>query len=61
MGMAWLDRPVRLLKRLLGQSTGPTVRTIARDTTMTPSSRKGVVGWVWCLLVTLTYLVPRPA
>ena len=57
MGMAWLDRPVRLLKRLLGQSTGPTVRTIARDTTVKPSSRRGVVGWLWCVLVTVTYVV----
>jgi len=57
MGMAWVDRPVLLLKRLLGQSSGPTVRTIARDASTTPTSRKGVVGWVWCLLVTVTYLV----
>ncbi len=56
MGMGWVDRPVRLLKRLMGQSSGPTVRTIARDTSTAPTSRKGVVGWVWCLLVTLTYL-----
>lgn len=57
MGMSWVDRPVRLLKRLLGQSTGPTVRTIARDASSTPTSRKGLMGWVWCLLVTVTYLV----
>lgn len=57
MGMGWVERPVRLLKRLLKQSGGPTMRTIAQDTSSAPTSRKGVVGWVWCLLVTGTYLV----
>jgi thymidylate kinase len=64
MGMGWVDRPLRLARRVVtrllgrggGTSSGPTMRTIAQSDSV-PASRRGVVGWVWCMLVTLTFVV----
>lgn len=58
MGMSWVDRPLKLLKRLLrrGETAGPTMRTIARSDSV-PASRRGLLGWVWCMLVTATFVV----
>jgi thymidylate kinase len=54
MGMGWVERPVRSAKRLLGQPPQPAMRDV--DGARQLPSRKGVLGFVWCLLVTLTYL-----
>jgi thymidylate kinase len=54
MGMGWVERPVRGAKRVLGQRQEPAMRDV--DGARQLPSRKGVLGFVWCLLVTLTYL-----
>jgi thymidylate kinase len=54
MGMGWVERPVRGAKRVLGQRQEPAMRDV--DGARQVPSRKGVLGFVWCLLVTLTYL-----
>ncbi len=60
MGMGWVDRPLRLARRILSRGrpvpSGPTMRTIARSEAV-PASRRGPVGWVWCMLVTLTFVL----
>jgi thymidylate kinase len=54
MGMGRLERVARAVKRLLGQPQVPAMRDI--DGAPSLPSRKGLIGQVWCLLVTLTYL-----
>ena len=54
MGMGWVERPVRRLKRLLGQRPEPAMRDV--DGARQLPSRRGLLGFVWCLVVTLTYL-----
>jgi thymidylate kinase len=55
MGMAWLDGPARAVKRILGQAEAPAIRQ-AGTRTQPPPSRQGLVGYVWCLVVTCVYL-----
>jgi thymidylate kinase len=54
MGMGWLERAVRAIKRVLGQPLTPAMRDVEGAGSL--PSRTGVIGYVWCLLVTLTYL-----
>jgi thymidylate kinase len=54
MGMGWLEGVARTAKRLLRQPQVPAMRDV--DTAASLPSRKGVIGFVWCLLVTVTYL-----
>jgi thymidylate kinase len=54
MGMSWIEGPVRRVKRLLGQRPEPAMRDV--DGAGRLPSRRGVLGFGWCLLVTLTYL-----
>lgn len=54
MGMSWIERPARRVKRLLGQRPEPAMRDV--DAAARLPSRRGVLGFAWCLLVTLTYL-----
>jgi thymidylate kinase len=54
MGMGGLERVVRAAKRVLGQPQTPAMRDVVNAASL--PSRKGVIGFVWCLLVTVTYL-----
>lgn len=54
MGMSWIERPARQVKRLLRQNPEPAMRDV--DGAARLPSRKGLLGFGWCLLVTLTYL-----
>jgi thymidylate kinase len=54
MGMGRLESVVRATKRVLRQSQVPAMRDV--DTAASLPSRQGAIGFVWCLLVTLTYL-----
>jgi thymidylate kinase len=51
-----LTRLSRRIKPLLGQAPGPGVRTVARGNGSRLPSRRGLVGWIWSLLVTLAFL-----
>jgi thymidylate kinase len=54
MGMGWAERPVRYAKRLLRQRSEPAMRDV--DGAHRLPSRRGVLGFAWCLVVTVTYL-----
>jgi hypothetical protein len=57
MRMEWLEDVVRVAKRLLGQGEEPGVERVARgEAPAALASRRGPLGWVWALLVTLSYL-----
>ena len=48
----------KAVKRILRRGSSPAVRTVARGEQGAdlPPSRRGIVGWTWALLVTLSYL-----
>jgi thymidylate kinase len=54
MGMSWIERPAGRVKRMLGQRPEPAMRDV--DGARRVPSRRGALGFGWCLLVTLTYL-----
>jgi thymidylate kinase len=54
MGMRRLERAVRAAKHVLGQPQTPAMRDVVNAASV--PSRRGVIGFVWCLLVTVTYL-----
>lgn len=58
MGIGWLDGLGSAAKKLLGQDSAPGMVRVAKGT---PSgdlaSRRGVLGWTWATLVTLSFLV----
>lgn len=58
MEMRSVKAAAKLVKRLSGQGSTAAVRSIARGEQgdVAPSSRRGVMGWVWALLVTLSYV-----
>ena len=58
MEMRLVKGLAKTLKRLLGMGSGTAVRRIARGeaSAAAPSSRRGVIGWAWALLVTLSYV-----
>lgn len=59
MEMRFVKVLAKSLKRVLRMGSGTAVRKIARGEATTetrPSSRRGVVGWAWALLVTLSYI-----
>ena len=55
MGMGRLDVLARLVKRLLRQAGDPAIR--GAGTGATPPTRRGLLGYVWCLVVTGVYLL----
>ena len=59
MEMRLVKAAARAIKRLLRKGSGSAVRAIARGESddQAPASRRGIVGWAWTLLVTLSYLV----
>jgi hypothetical protein len=52
-----LRRFSRVAKPMLGQDPGPGVRAVVRGEGKTLRSRRGAVGWIWSLLVTVAFLV----
>lgn len=54
MGMGWLDTPARAVKRLLRQAERPAITRAG--TGDAPRTRKGLLGYAWCLLVTAVYV-----
>ena len=58
MEMRTVKALARALKKLRGKESVSAVRKVARGETegRLPRSRKGLVGWVWALLVTLSYV-----
>lgn len=58
MEMRFVKTAARAVKRLLRKGSDSAVRAIARGETAgrPPASRRGLVGWAWALLVTLSYV-----
>ncbi len=56
MGPAWVDTLAQAAKRILGQSAEPGVRAVAEGRGEELRSRHGVVGSLWVLVVTVTFL-----
>lgn len=57
MGLGWLGRVAGLVKGATGQAPEPGVRAMAAGDLPPPRSRQGVVGVLWTVLVTLSFLV----
>ena len=56
LGLRWLSSLASLGKRALRQAPEPGVRRMAADTTTVVRSRRGAVGWIWSLLITVAFL-----
>ena len=56
MRIGWLDRAARLAKRVLRQDSRAAVGAVAAGEGSGVRSRRGALGWVWALLVTLSFL-----
>jgi thymidylate kinase len=56
MGLGPLVIMARLLKRLARNESAPALREMASGPDARPPSRRGAVGWVWTLAVTLAFL-----
>lgn len=56
MRLAWLDRSARLVKRALRQDAAPGIGRVAAGRGRGLASRRGVIGWAWALLVTISFL-----
>ncbi len=58
MQMRSVKSLAKLVKRVLGRGSSAAVRTVARGEQGDdlPVSRRGIVGWTWALLVTLSYV-----
>ncbi|MDQ4094907.1 MAG: hypothetical protein M3174_01695 [Actinomycetota bacterium] len=54
MSLKVLDSAARLAKKVLRQKSSPGLREVARGGEV--RSRKGLLGWVWALAVTLSFL-----
>lgn len=54
MGMRPFERAASLLKRRLHQGSTPGVRRVAEGESL--PWRRGVVGWAWALLITMSFL-----
>jgi thymidylate kinase len=58
MRLSWLEGAAGAAKRLLGQVAAPGVERVARgETPARLASRRGILGWAWTLLVTLSFLL----
>lgn len=57
MGLGPLAAIAMRLKRLLRQDTAPGVRAMADPAATRPTSRRGAIGYVWSLLVSISFLV----
>ena len=56
MGLGRLTALAAWAKRLLRQDARPGLRAMADPDAARPASRRGAVGWVWALLVTVSFL-----
>jgi thymidylate kinase len=56
MRLGWLEKAARAGKRLLGQDPAPGLSQVAAGSGVTPASRRGPLGWVWSLLVALSFV-----
>ncbi|HZB19680.1 MAG TPA: hypothetical protein VE463_07555, partial [Blastococcus sp.] len=56
MGLGWLTSLAGWGKRLLRQDAAPGLHAMADPDAHRPASRKGALGWLWALLVTLSFL-----
>ena len=56
MGLGWLISLAGWGKRLLRQGSAPGLHAMADPDARRPASRKGALGWLWALLVTLSFL-----
>jgi thymidylate kinase len=58
MRIGWLEGVARRAKRILGEDPAPGVQTVARgERNPSLASRRGLVGMVWALLVTLSFSI----
>jgi thymidylate kinase len=58
MRLSWLEGAAGAAKRLLGQVAAPGVERVARgEAPARLASRRGILGWAWTLLVTLSFLL----
>lgn len=56
--IGWLDVLARGGKKLLGQNPSPGVERVGGGVPVEDlASRRGIVGWTWAMLVTLSFLV----
>jgi thymidylate kinase len=56
MGLGWLSALATRGKRVMGQSPEPGFSAVAADEQVRLHSRRGLMGWGWSLLVTVSYL-----
>lgn len=56
MRLGWLENAAQAGKRLLRQDPAPGVSQVAAGSEVTPASRRGPLGWVWSLLVALSFV-----
>lgn len=56
MGIGWLTTVAARVKRLLAQDAAPGIRSVAAGDETLLRSRTGLVGWIWLLLVVLSFL-----
>jgi thymidylate kinase len=54
MSLKVLDSLARFVKRASGQKASPGIRTVAQGGEV--RSRKGVVGWLWAVAITISFL-----
>jgi thymidylate kinase len=57
MGLGRLMSLAAVAKRLIRQDAAPGVRAMADPDAARPASRRGLLGYVWALLVSLSFLV----
>ena len=57
MGLGALLATAARVKRLLGQEPAPGLHAMATPGAPRPASRRGVLGWGWAFLVTVSFLV----
>lgn len=56
MGLGGLSAAAAWVKRRRGEDAEPGINRVAADPGADLASRRGAVGWVWALLVTLSFL-----
>lgn len=56
-GLGVFARVADALKRVRGTATETGNRQVMRDADKLPSSRGGITGWVWSMVVTVAYLI----
>ncbi|MBV9453860.1 MAG: hypothetical protein JOZ19_07055 [Rubrobacter sp.] len=58
MRLGWVNGLAQAAKRLVGQDPSPGFELVAKGTPAGGlASRRGILGWIWAMLVTLSFLV----